>query len=340
MKTSIGKTILQIVSIMALMAGVIACSQPDKVAMDKKLAAIPKEAYGPAPSEKGYVVEEIKDGLYWVTEGLYQVMFLTTGEGVIVVDAPPNIGKNILAAIKEVTNEPITHVIYSHAHADHLAAASMYPKDATYITHELTAARLASDRPFPYGQFVGGGPVPKPTITFKDTYTLKVGKQTLELAYKGPAHIPGNIFIYAPKQKALMVIDVIFPGWTPFKWLAVAEDVPAFRESHDSILAYEFDTLISGHVGRLGSRKDVQTQKEYILDVQANAAKALQTVDFMAVAKNLGFSNPWNLFNTYLSAVDKKCAELTEEKWLGKLAAVDVFTLSHCEKVVESLRID
>ena len=51
------------------------------------------DAYGPsARSENGIFVGEIADGLYWITEGIYQVMFLTTGEGVIVVDAPPNIG--------------------------------------------------------------------------------------------------------------------------------------------------------------------------------------------------------------------------------------------------------
>jgi len=99
-----------------------------------ELAPIPKTAFGPAIPEKGYLVEEIDDGLYWVTEGVYQVMFLTTGEGVIVVDAPPTIGENILKAIEEVTDEPITHVIYSHSHADHIAAASMYPEDAKYIS--------------------------------------------------------------------------------------------------------------------------------------------------------------------------------------------------------------
>jgi len=305
------------------------------------VAAIPETAYGPdVPQDKGYLVEELGDGLYWITEGVYQVMFLTTGEGVIVVDAPPSIGENILKAIKETTDEPITYVIYSHSHADHIAAASMYPKDATYIAHEETATRLARKGPFEFGLFVGGSDVPDPTITFSDTYTLTVGSQTLELAYEGPAHRPGNILIYSAKQKVLMFIDVIFPGWTPFKWLAVAEDVPAFIDSHDWVLSYDFETLISGHVGRLGTREDVEIQKEYILDTQANAAKALQTVDFNAIAQKVGYTNLWLLFDTYLDAVGEECTKLTEEKWVGKLAAVDIFTKSHCDKLVESLRID
>lgn len=267
-------------------------------------------------------------------------MFLTTGEGVIAVDAPPSIGDKYLQAIAEVTSEPVTHVIYSHSHADHIAAASMFPADAEYIAHEDTASQLSRDRPFPFGTFVGGGPVPTPTVTFSDSYTLTVGNQTLELESKGSPHEQGNIYVYAPKQKVLLLIDVIFPGWPPFLELAVAEEVPAFVDAHDDILSYDFDTLISGHLGRTATREDVETQKEYVLDMQANAAKALQTVDFMAIALQTGFENPWLLFGTYLGAVEEECAALTAEKWTEVLGGSDLFSASHCARLLESLRID
>ena len=98
-----------------------ACAQ---VEPEKTYAAIPETALGVAIPEKGYFVEELGDGLYWVTEGTYHVMFLTTGQGVIVVDAPPSMGDKVLKAIAETTEEPITHVIYSHSHADHGLGAS------------------------------------------------------------------------------------------------------------------------------------------------------------------------------------------------------------------------
>ena len=304
-------------------------------------APVPAAAMGPViPQDKGYLVEDLGDGLYWVTEGAYQVMFLTTGEGVIAVDAPPSIGDKYLKAIAEVTDEPVTHVIYSHSHADHIAAAGMFPADAVYIAHEDTASQLARERPIPFGTFVGGGPVPAPTVTFSDTYTITVGNQTLELEYRGPAHEQGNIYIYAPKQKVLLLIDVIFPGWTPFLELAVAEDVPAFIQAHDDVLSYDFDTLVSGHLGRTATREDVETQKEYVLDMQSNAAKALQTVDFMTIAQQTGFENPWLMFGTYLGAVEEECADLTLEKWGELLGGADLFTASHCARLLESLRID
>ena len=126
-----------------------------------------------------------------------------------------------------------------------------------------------------------------PTVTFDDSYTLTLGDQTLQLDYHGSNHEPGNIFIYAPKQKVLMVVDIVFPGWVPFVDLALAEDVPGFVAAHDQILEYDFDTFIGGHLTRLGTREDVETAKAYIMDVKANAAAALQSTDYMAATEGV-----------------------------------------------------
>ena len=302
---------------------------PEKM---KSSAPIPDTARGPAIDfSKGYLVEEIQDGLFWVTEGAYQAMFLTTGEGVIAVDAPPSIGQNYLNAISEVTVEPITHVIYSHTHIDHIGAAGIFPDDATIIAHEETFSQLEK-RADPNR--------PLPTVTFADQYTLEVGNQTLELAYHGPIHEPGNIFIYAPQQKVLMVIDVIFPGWTPFKDLAMAEDVPYFLEAHDKILEYDFETFIGGHLTRLGTVEDVETQKEYFQDIQKNAELANQEVNFMAIAQEVGFENLWLVFQIYADTITQQCTDATVSEWIDKLGGVDLFTYDHCWKITESQRID
>jgi glyoxylase-like metal-dependent hydrolase (beta-lactamase superfamily II) len=302
------------------------------------------EAYGPAiDPEKGYHVEEIADGLYWLTEGVYQVMFLTTGEGVIVVDAPPSIGERILAGISEVTEEPITHVIYSHSHADHIAAAGLYPPEATYIAHADTAAQLQAalaSNPA-WGAFVGGGAVPLPSVTFEDTYTLSVGSQMLELSTPSVlAHEPGNIFIFAPAQNVLAVIDLVFPGWSPFKDLAQAEDVVGYLAAHDEIVAFGADRIVTGHLGRLGTNADVELNREYMTDIQAASLNALQGVDFNAVAGATGFSNPWLLFDSYFDELVSACEAEVVPKWVDRLAGADVFTADHCYKIMQSMRID
>jgi hypothetical protein len=64
----------------------------------------------------------------------------------------------------------------------------------------------------------------------------------LELSYHGNAHLPRNIFVYAPQQRTLMVIDVIFPGWMPWRRFAVAQDVPGYFEQVKTINSWDFDT--------------------------------------------------------------------------------------------------
>ena len=60
-------------------------------------APIPKTALGPALNEQGYYVGRVEKNLYWVTDGVYQSAFLTTKDGVVLLDAPPTIGRNLSA---------------------------------------------------------------------------------------------------------------------------------------------------------------------------------------------------------------------------------------------------
>lgn len=280
--------------------------------------------------QKGYFVEEIKDGLYWLTDGIYQVMFLTTGQGVIAVDAPPTIGEKYLKAISEVSNEPVTHVIYSHSHKDHIGAASIFPDDVTIIAHQATAESLKRS---------GDPNRPLPTVTFEDEYVLEVGDQILELSYYGPAHTAGNIFIYAPSQKFLMAVDIIKPGWTPFK-TAFDGEIYYFFEAHKKILEYEFELFTSGHVNRLGTAEDVKLALQYIDDLKDSAKLALKKVDFMQIAKQIGPNQPWHLVGAYYDELAQTCKDNFVPKWQGKLNEVDVFAEDHCSSMIKHLRLD
>jgi hypothetical protein len=137
-----------------------------------------------------------------------------------------------------------------------------------------------------------------------------------------------------------MLVDVVFPAWSPFSRFALAEDIPGYYQAYDQVLGYDFDTFIGGHLTRLGNRADVELAQEYVLEIQANAITALQRVDFFAIAQETGFENQWLLFSTYLDAVAQHCAEATVSEWSGRLAAVDINTFDHCWSAMESLRID
>ena len=99
-------------------------------------APIPKSALGPAVNAQGYYVGRVEKNLYWVTDSTYQAAFLTTRDGVVLFDAPPTIGHNLQRAIDEVASAngvpgKVTHIVYSHHHADHLGASSLFGRNVT-----------------------------------------------------------------------------------------------------------------------------------------------------------------------------------------------------------------
>jgi glyoxylase-like metal-dependent hydrolase (beta-lactamase superfamily II) len=291
---------------------------------------VPAIARGPAIPSVGYLVQEVKDGLYWLTDGVYACMFLTTGSGVILVDAPQSLGPHLLEAIASVSDEPITYIVYSHHHADHIGAAGVLPKTATYIAHRDTAALLREE---------ADPNRPVPSITFSEHYTLSVGTQTLMLDYHGPNHDVGNIFIYAPRQKVLMLVDVIWPGWAPFDRLGSPVDSRGYLAAHDLALRYDFDALIGGHVNRLGTRADVINDRMYLADLEANASAALQAFDPRTLVGQISDpSNAWALADALLEAWPQRCVEDTLAKWRGRLGGVDVFVRANCSAMQDALR--
>ena len=300
---------------------------------------IPDAAKGPSIPSKGYLVGELGDNLYSVTDGAYNTMFMVTDKGVVAVDAPPSLGQKYLKAIAEVTSKPVNYLIYSHAHIDHIGAAGLFPKNVSVIAQEETAREL--QRAKAVAKNVTMVP-PIPTITFLKNYTLAIGNQTLNLDYYGSNHLPGNIFIYAPKQKVLMLVDIVFPGWVPFPYLAIAKDAAGFINAHDIALdKYDFDKFVGGHLTRLGTRNDVAIQKEFIDDLKNAATKANQEVIFSKIAQQVGrFDNPWLIYSKYIDAVNEKCSQLVLPKWENKLGGAREFMSTHCFAMSEAQRVD
>jgi glyoxylase-like metal-dependent hydrolase (beta-lactamase superfamily II) len=237
-------------------------------------------------------------------------MFLTTGEGVIVIDAPQPIGEKYLHAIADVTDEPITHMIYSHSHPDHTGSAGqIFPEDIEYIAHQDTADILISEN---------DPNRPIPTITFDDMYTLSVGDQLLELYYIGPFHSEGDIVIYSPKHKIAMAVDLFHPGAAPYKAFAVTVNLDEHIKAHDTLVEdFNFDVLVSGHEEILGTKEHIKTDKEFILSVMDNTKQAMELVS--------------------KDEVISTCVDMTTEQWQGKLADLDRFMVEHCAAMKEYL---
>jgi glyoxylase-like metal-dependent hydrolase (beta-lactamase superfamily II) len=310
--------------------GATALASVDPTCPPGTTAPVPPPAKGPAIPRSGYLVEEIADRVYWLTDGLYQMIFLVTAEGVVAIDAPPTIGRNILRAIAKVTRSHVTHAVYSHHHADHTGAMVLYSKARFYAQREVAGLLRQTKDPNR----------PLPDVTFDERLTVRAGEDRIELAYHGPNHSPGNIFTYLPDQRVLMLVDVVFPGWVPFAYLAESQNIPGWLEAPEQALRYPFHTYIGGHLTRLGNRDDVVIQQEYVAELKAQAAKAIDNFDVDSIYSSVDPTNPWAIFRAYLDGVSAQAASAVTPRWINRLGGADVYTLANAYSLVESLRID
>ncbi|MDX6654681.1 MAG: hypothetical protein QOH18_1391 [Solirubrobacterales bacterium] len=300
-------------------------------------APIPRPAIGPALNEQGYFVGRVEGNLYWVTDGTYQSAFLTTTDGVVLLDAPPTIGHNIQRAVDEIAaangvSNKVTHLIYSHHHADHAGAASLFTSngDVALIGHQETRDLLLRD----------ADPArPAPEQTFADDLTLEIGGERIELAWHGTNHSPDNIFIHLPDHDTLMLVDIVNPGWAPVYQSNLTEDVQGYIAAPVTALTYPWKHFIGGHMGRLGDREDIALHQRYMADIEAASRHALDTVDPTPYFVKYG-ENVWAAVRGYLDAVAAAAATPVIEKYTGVLAAADVFTTSTTFHVMQSIRLD
>jgi glyoxylase-like metal-dependent hydrolase (beta-lactamase superfamily II) len=298
-------------------------------------APIPPSALGPALNQQGYFAGRVEKNLYWVTDGTYQAAFLTTREGVVLFDAPPTIGHNLQRAIDQIAAangvpNKVTHIVYSHHHADHLGASSLFGPNVTRIGHTETRRLLARDN----------DPTrPVPDITFDRNHTLHVGGERIDLAWHGTNHTPDNIYIHLPNHDTLMLVDVNLPGWVPFDSFNLNEDVPGSIAAPAKALAYPWKHYIGGHMGRLGTRDDMVVYQQYVTDIVDNVKKALAAIDPTPFFTKYG-NNAWAAVKTYQAAQVDYAAAPVIKKYTGVLAAADVYTASTAFIILESIRLD
>jgi cyclase len=91
-------------------------------------------------------VQKISENLFTIAGGGGNVAFLTTKDGVFVIDSKisPAFGEKIIAKIREITDKPIKYLVFTHYHADHIQGAQSFPSDAVIISHPNTRLNIES----------------------------------------------------------------------------------------------------------------------------------------------------------------------------------------------------
>src|SRR3989442_7433873 len=168
-------------------------------------------AYQP-PQQQGppvVTVEKVKDNL-WVLRGDGgggNTAVFAPANGVVVVDAKnPGWRKPILDKIKELTPKPVTTLINTHTHGDHVSGNVEFPATVDIIVQENTKANMEKMPIFKEHNGVGMA-----KRTFKDKMTIGKGADQIDLYYFGPGHTNGDAWVVFPSLRTMHAGD-IFAG--------------------------------------------------------------------------------------------------------------------------------
>ena len=299
--------------------------------MTTRFLPLPEGARPLDEGPDGFRLERSGERGYVVISGFVQTAFVVTDNQVILVDAPPALDGKIQQAIASVTGNPVTHFIYTHSHLDHVGAVTSFP-GVHKIAHE-EAARLIIQHQDPKR------PAPDQTVDGEKT-VLEIDGEEVQLIYPGPNHEVGNILVHFPAQRLTVMTDVVMPGWAPYRGWGNADYPPGMLAAHDAILATEFDTYVGGHVYRTGTRSEVETSRDFLIDTITTTEKAMGQVSFADAAEGIEPANAWAVQTVWFQRVADAVTKELVERWGDKLAAVDTFTTATVESLVVSLSTD
>jgi glyoxylase-like metal-dependent hydrolase (beta-lactamase superfamily II) len=248
--------------------------------------------------------------------------FVVTPAGVVVIDAlgSPVLARELIAEIKRVSGMPVTHVIVTHYHADHIyglqefkraGARIIAQKDGReYLNSDTAQSRLAASRKDLAPWIDDGTQLVPADEWIAGPRELVVGGVRFLLQPVGPAHTPEDLVVFLPSEKVLFAGDVVFRGRVPYVGQA---DSRHWIDALNTLLAFDAAVVVPGHgPTSTAAREDMELTRDYLSYLRETMRRAAQNLEpFEDAYRQADWSrfehlplfkaaNRMNAYNTYL----------------------------------------
>jgi cyclase len=206
-------------------------------------------------------VDKIKDNLYVLRGGGGNTAAFITADGVVVVDAKnPGWGQPILDEIKKLTPKPVTTLINTHTHGDHVSGNVEFPATVDVVVQEHTKTNMEKLPIFATNNNRGMA-----KRTFKDKLTIGRGADQVDLYYFGPGHTNGDAFVVFPSLRTAHTGDIFANKGLPNIDAANGGSLLHYGETlgraHKGIS--NVDTVIAGHTATTMTWDDLRVFAEF-----------------------------------------------------------------------------
>ncbi len=258
--------------------------------------AAAQQAPAPTPSAAALEVTKLKDNFFVLSGGGGNTSVFVQANGVTVVDTKnPGWGQPVLTKIRELTNKPVTMIINTHTHGDHVSGNVDFPATVDIVVQEKTAARM---KEMPIFAKSGGTGLSKKT--FRDTMTLGSGNDRIDLHYFGRGHTDGDAWVLFPALRVMAAGDIFSGKNVPFldytNGGSGAEIADTLMKAYTAT-SKNVDSIVTGHstvMTPADLREYVDFNRDFLTAVR-EAKKSGRSVDefvkgWMLPAKYKGYA--------------------------------------------------
>jgi len=215
-------------------------------------------------------IEKVSPRVYVNTEGKSggNIGIIMLEGSVVAVDSQyPVSGAEFRRNISEVTSKPVTHLLLTHYHQDHVFGSQAF-RDCKIVGHSLLKKRMEENLKTIWSQanlpnFVKERPdiapllegleIVLPNVTFKDNFKV----EDIEMIHTG-GHTECSSIVYVPGDRVLFAGDLLFAKRFPWGGDPTA-DPDAWIEGFKKILKMDVRVIVPGH-GPLSDMDEVRRQ--------------------------------------------------------------------------------
>lgn len=262
----------------------------------------------PEPSVDNLTVEKVKDNLFVLRGGGGNTAVFVTATGVTIVDTKnPGWGQPLLDKVKTLTDKPVTRVINTHTHYDHVSGNVAMPATVEIIAQENTQKLMTQMNPVTglgttQNVFKDNPGKGMPKRSFKDKLTIGSGADQINLYYFGPAHTGGDAFVEFPALRVMHVGDTFPNKGLPIMDQSNGGSGVEYANTITKAVAGvpNVDWLINGHTPAQTTPAEMKEfaafVREFVTTVQAGkkAGKTAEQVakEWATPAKYKGYTAP------------------------------------------------
>ncbi|WP_223931589.1 MBL fold metallo-hydrolase [Escherichia coli] len=259
-----------------------------------------------------YILQKIGERTYYVQRYFYSTTFYVGDKGVLLFDAPEGRGKYLLQAIRDVTPLPVTALVYSHYHVDHIGDSPFWNDEAKKegVNLRIIASKATAEKM----QFMNSRlPVATQVLSKKDDQ-FKFEKQTIELhRFVKAGHTDDHSVWLLKQEKVAHSPDLLNPDQLPMMGFAVSDTLVYHDSNLRQVEMLDWKYFIGGH-GNIGSHDDFKFQRQFLNDLRDTTIKVRKEESF-GKFMNKTANNHANFARAQREAIIKKVTEVLRPKY-------------------------